>query len=99
MPHAVLAAMKMLLLCGGTSGAGACEYNEQGFNRTWFFPNPAKEQLPGDYLHAIYAASYEPTGSVFPLAWSPKDQGVQGVDVTQRYIDTEVLMAPAVAAQ
>lgn len=69
--------------------AGACEYNPAGLNRTWFFPQPAKGQLPGDHWHAIYAASFKPTGTPFPLAWSPDDDSVSGVDVTQAYIDTQ----------
>jgi hypothetical protein len=69
--------------------AGACEYNPAGLNRTWFFPQPAKGQLPGDHWHAIYAASFKPTGTPFPLAWSPEDDSVPGVDVTQDYIDAQ----------
>lgn len=69
--------------------AGACEYNPAGLNRTWFFPQPAKGQLPGDHWHAIYAASFKPTGTPFPLAWSPDDDSVPGVDVTQAYTDTQ----------
>lgn len=68
--------------------AGALEYNPAGLNRTWFFPQPAKGQLPGDHWHAIYAASFKQTGTTFPLAWAPEDESVPGVDVTQAYIDT-----------
>lgn len=42
---------------------GACEYTAAGLNRTWFFPQPAKGQLPGHHWHAIYAASYKHTGT------------------------------------
>lgn len=70
--------------------AGALEYNPAGLNRTWFFPQPAKGQLPGDHWHAIYAASFKRTGTVFPLAWAPEDESVPGVDVTQAYIDAAV---------
>eukprot|EP00775_Hariotina_reticulata_P006034 gene6034-6272_t len=84
---------------GTWSFTGACEYHDHGLNRTWFFPTPAKEQLPGDHWHAIYAASYKPTGGVFPLAWSPEDDTVPGVDVTQRYIDAEVLTTAPLSVQ
>jgi len=69
---------------------GALEYNAAGLNRTWFFPQPAKGQLPGDHWHAIYAASFKRTGTAFPLAWAPEDGSVPGVDVTQAYIDAAV---------
>lgn len=72
------------------SFAGALEYNAAGLNRTWFFPQPAKGQLPGDHWHAIYAASFKRTGTAFPLAWAPEDGSVPGVDVTQAYIDAAV---------
>lgn len=75
---------------------GALEYNAAGLNRTWFFPQPAKGQLPGDHWHAIYAASFKPTGTTFPLAWAPEDESVPGVDVTQAYIDADI--SPAAAA-
>lgn len=75
--------------------AGALEFNAAGFNRTWFFPQPAKGQRPGDHWHAIYAASFKPTGTAFPLAWAPEDESVPGVDVTQAYIDTPVPSAAA----
>jgi hypothetical protein len=46
-------------------------------------------------MHAIYAASYKPTGKYFPLAWSPDEKGVPGVDVTQTYLDTPSTAAAA----
>lgn len=77
----------MIAACAAT---GALEYNAAGLNRTWFFPQPAKGQLPGDHWHAIYAASFKRTGTAFPLAWAPEDGSVPGVDVTQAYIDAAV---------
>ncbi|KAF8070875.1 hypothetical protein HT031_000956 [Scenedesmus sp. PABB004] len=73
---------------GAWSFTGAAEFDARGFNRTWFFPQPAKGQRPGDTWHAIYAASYRRTGTPFPLAWAPRDRSVWGVDVTQAYLDT-----------
>ena len=78
------------LLCSFACCTGALEYNAAGLNRTWFYPQPAKGQLPGDHWHAIYASSFKKTGTVFPLAWSPEDASVPGVDVTQTYIDAAV---------
>jgi hypothetical protein len=77
----------LLLLLLGPGPAGALEYNAAGLNRTWFFPQPAKGQLPGSHWHAIYAASFKHTGTAFPLAWAPEDESVPGVDVTQAYLD------------
>jgi hypothetical protein len=75
--------------------AGPLEWTDAGYNHTWFFPQPAKRQIPGDRMHAIYAASYKPTGKYFPLAWSPDEKGVPGVDVTQAYLDTPSTAAAA----
>ncbi|KAL6757256.1 hypothetical protein V8C86DRAFT_2629536 [Haematococcus lacustris] len=71
---------------------GAAEYNPQGLNRTWFFPNPAKQQIPWDKYHAIYAASFAPTPGyvTYPLVWSP-GWLQPGWDVTQAYLDAQVL--------
>jgi hypothetical protein len=69
-----------------------------GLNRTWFFPQPAKGQIPGSHWHAIYAASYRQTGLPFPLAWSPEDNTVPGVDVTQAYLDAPDTWAPTAVA-
>jgi hypothetical protein len=81
-----------------TPHTGACEYDAAGLNRTWFFPQPAKGQRPGDKWHAIYAASYAPTGAPFPLAWAPDDGSVPGVDVTQAYLDAAAERRDAGAA-
>ena len=56
--------------------------------RTWFFPQPAQGQVPGDRLHAIYASSYRPTagGLSFPLAWNWGCDWVHAEDVTGSYL-------------
>eukprot|EP00164_Ancoracysta_twista_P006560 GFYU01009150.1.p1 GENE.GFYU01009150.1~~GFYU01009150.1.p1 ORF type:complete len:449 (-),score=111.35 GFYU01009150.1:77-1339(-) len=46
----------------GWSFTGASEYNGR-LNSTWFYPHPAKSQLPGQDTcngHSIFAASYSP---------------------------------------
>jgi hypothetical protein len=72
------------------SFTGALEYNPAGLNRTWFFPLPAQHALPHNRMHAIYAASYKPTGLSFPLAWALQDDGVAALDVTQAYLEMPV---------
>jgi hypothetical protein len=76
----------------------ACLLLCAGLNRTWFFPQPAKGQIPGNHWHAIYAASYRQTGPPFPLAWSPDDNTVPGLDVTQAYLDAPDTWAPTAVA-
>uniref|UniRef100_A0A7S3QL17 Transglutaminase-like domain-containing protein n=1 Tax=Dunaliella tertiolecta TaxID=3047 RepID=A0A7S3QL17_DUNTE len=75
----------------GTSWSfcGALEANEKGLNRTWFFPQPAKSQIPGDKYHAIYAATFAPAAQAYPLVWD-KSWSQPGIDVTQSYIDAKV---------
>lgn len=75
---------------------GACEYDPRGFNRTWFFPQPVKAQIPGSRMHAIYAVSYKPTanGRLYPLVWvDDSSDGVNAEDVTRYYLDAKVLSA------
>lgn len=64
---------------------GADEYDAQGVNRGWFV-NDAAEAKEDDPRHAIYATSWQKTGTVFPMAWSPEDTFVSGVNITSRYV-------------
>ncbi|MEW5312107.1 MAG: hypothetical protein WDW38_003759 [Sanguina aurantia] len=73
------------------SFTGAAEYNPAGFNRTWFFPHPAKGQIPGDTLQAIYAVSFKPSDTYFPLIWRDTPEAkhnrvVHAEDVTRNYL-------------
>jgi hypothetical protein len=63
---------------------GAAEWS--GWDQGWFFPQPAKAQVPGDLQHAIYATSWEMVspGATFPLFWNMSDHSVRAVDVTDR---------------
>ncbi|GAX83920.1 hypothetical protein CEUSTIGMA_g11344.t1 [Chlamydomonas eustigma] len=72
------------------SFTGAAELDARGFNRTWFFPQPAKGQIPHDRLHSIFASSYMPTGTSFTLAWNWNVTWVQAVDVTENYLHAKV---------
>ncbi len=55
------------------------------FLRTWFYPEPARGQVEGDRMHAIYASSYRPTGTSFVLAWNLSATWVPAEDVTRHY--------------
>ena len=63
-------------------------------NKTWFFPEPAKHQVPGSEEFGIWAATYvrhdgKANDHYFPLAWNPNDVSVPAIDVTQTYLDTK----------
>ncbi len=63
---------------------GACEPDPTGLNRGWFVGN-ASEAKKDDPKHAIYAASYKPADTHFPLVWARGDTSVHAVNVTDRY--------------
>ena len=64
--------------------AGAAEADPKGLDRGWFVGN-ASQAIKGDPDHAIYAASFQPTGVRFPLSWAPSVDYVSAVNVTDRY--------------
>lgn len=77
---------------------GADEYDAKGLNRGWFTGAAAKA-IPGHPEHAIFAASWAPTGRHFPLAWNLQDHSVPGIDVTARYSTVApVSVAPSAVA-
>ena len=63
---------------------GAAEPDAKGLDHTWF-QSDAALAVAGSREHGIWAVSYAPTGSSFPLVWQPGYEGVHGVDVTSRY--------------
>ena len=66
-----------------------CAATKQGFNHTWFVPDPAQHSLPGSRLHAIYSVSWASLeGTVqYPLIWDDDDNHtVNAFDVTEYYI-------------
>lgn len=63
---------------------GACEPDPTGLNRGWFVGN-ASEAKRDDPKHGIFAASYKPADTHFPLVWAPRDTSVHAVNVTDRY--------------
>jgi len=65
---------------------GAGEPSGDRLDRGWFKARAATAQADHP-LHAIYGTSYKPTGTHFPLVWSPGDTSVHAVNVTARYTD------------
>jgi predicted peptidase len=63
---------------------GACEPDPKGLDRGWFVGDAAqaKKDVPE---HAIYAASFKKTKTIFPLVWSPGLKDVFAENVTDRY--------------
>ncbi|MBQ7824562.1 MAG: transglutaminase domain-containing protein [Bacteroidaceae bacterium] len=60
-------------------------YPDKQLNRAWFFADAGKA-TKGDRQHAIYAASFKPAETPFPLVWNRKINYVHAYDVTDRYI-------------
>lgn len=63
---------------------GACEPDPSGLDRGWFVGN-AGEAKKDDPKHGIFAASYKPADTHFPLVWAMSDRSVHAVNVTDRY--------------
>ncbi|QOJ01320.1 MAG: dienelactone hydrolase family protein [Phycisphaeraceae bacterium] len=63
---------------------GAAEHDPAGLDRGWF-TGAAAGGVEGHARYAVVASSWRTTGTSFPLAWSPRDPSVPGVDVTARY--------------
>ena len=63
---------------------GACEADPQGLDRGWFVGDAARA-TPGSPEHGLFAASFQRTGTHFPLVWARDFTGVPAVDVTTRY--------------
>ena len=63
---------------------GACEFNGDGLNKTWFTQDAA-QAIENHPWHAIYASSWKKGEKSFPLIWNLQNQNVEAVDVTSRY--------------
>jgi transglutaminase-like putative cysteine protease len=62
---------------------GAAEPDEKGLDHGWFSEEAGR--VPGtNPMETIYAVSYRPTGTTFPLIWDPGN-GVPAENVTSRY--------------
>lgn len=59
--------------------------DSNGVDHGWLIADAAKARK-GEYLYAIYASSWKPTGRCFPLVWDMDINYVNAKDVTDRYI-------------
>ena len=64
---------------------GADEYDAKGLNRGWF-TSDASKAIEDQWQHAIWASSWQKTGSYFPMVWDIRNKEVPGVNVTSRYV-------------
>jgi poly(3-hydroxybutyrate) depolymerase len=77
---------------GGWHFVGAAEPDGNGLDHAWFVGDAAKA-VKGSGQNAIYAVTYRPTGSFFPMVWAESDR-VPGEDVTDRYTRGALAAAP-----
>ncbi|MDG2125093.1 MAG: transglutaminase-like domain-containing protein [Verrucomicrobiales bacterium] len=68
---------------------GACEYNKNGLDKTWF-ANDAAKAISDIPANAIYATSWKPADTSFPLVWDRSIKYVQAANVTGRYAKPDV---------
>lgn len=61
------------------------EYYPDALNKSWFVADAGKAD-PQKPVHWIYAASYKPAETHYPLIWKRDSREVHGVNVTDRYI-------------
>ena len=62
------------------------EYYPNALNKAWFFADAGKA-VKGDEQHAIYASSFRPADTYFPLVWDENIRYVHAENVTDRYVD------------
>ena len=62
---------------------GAAEPDDKGYDHGWFEGDAAAAKDDG--LHAIYATSWQQTGTHFPLVWDDNLDWVSAQNVTTRY--------------
>lgn len=62
------------------------EYYPNRLNKAWFFADAGKADK-NDPGHAIYASSFQPTGTSFPLVWDENIKYVPAVNATDRYTE------------
>jgi len=61
------------------------EYYPSGLNKSWFLAD-AGRAIPDNPEHAIYASSWKPADTHFPLVWDLNIKYVPAVNVSDRYI-------------
>lgn len=61
------------------------EYYPDALNKSWFLADAGKAD-PQKPLHWIYAASFKPAETHYPLVWDRDSRKIHAVNVTDRYI-------------
>jgi len=61
------------------------EYYPDALNKSWFLADAGKAD-PEKPVHWIYAASYKPAETHYPLVWDRDSREIHAVNVTDRYI-------------
>jgi len=61
------------------------EYYPDALNKSWFLADAGKAD-PEKPVHWIYAASYKPAETNYPLIWDRESKEVHAANVTDRYI-------------
>ncbi|MBK7095201.1 MAG: transglutaminase domain-containing protein [Saprospiraceae bacterium] len=61
------------------------EYYPDGLNKSWFVADAGRADIQKPE-HWIYAASYKPAGTYFPLVWDSLSTDIHAENVTDRYI-------------
>jgi hypothetical protein len=61
------------------------EYYPDALNKSWFLADAGKAD-PQKPVHWIYAASYKPADTHYPLVWDRESKEIHAVNVTDRYI-------------
>ncbi len=61
------------------------EYYPSGLNKSWFLAD-AGRAIPDNPEHAIYASSWKPADTYFPLVWDLNIKYVPAENVSDRYI-------------
>lgn len=61
------------------------EYYPEDLNKSWFAADAAKATV-GSANNGVFAVSYKPTGTLFPLVWD-EAKPVNALEVTPRYLE------------
>ncbi|MGM0620224.1 MAG: transglutaminase-like domain-containing protein [Bacteroidota bacterium] len=61
------------------------EYYPDALNKSWFLADAGKAD-PEKPVHWIYAASYKPAATHYPLVWDRDSKSIHAHNVTDRYI-------------
>ena len=56
-----------------------------GYDRAWWVERAGRARA-SDPMYAVWATSWKPTGTNFPLEWDPENRTIPAVNVTARYV-------------